>query len=568
MKVRVTPNLIDRAVGFIDPAAGLARLENRARLSATSSVFGGGAGGYRGAQPDRAKRRGWFARARSANADTLPGSDRMRAEQRDAAMNQPIATAAINRKVTFTIGTGLMAIPAINGAALGLTADEQERWEQRLATDFDAYLASKDVDAARQATGYGVQAIVERGTITSGDMLALRVMPEDQPGRVTATAWQLVEADRLRNPPTITDGARNPATGNIVAGGVEVDQHWSPVAYWILKQHPGDLQLVNAASLMPERIDAWDTKLQLPRVVHVYKKERAEQVRGVGLLATVLEPLKMVSDLSDAELFAAVMSAMIAVVYKSPGATPMPEPDYGDEDSLAEPAEGGAAYDIPAAAPTYKFESGSVMEIDSEAEVEIKSPGRPNSAFNPFFEAIVRQIGAAIGVPAGVLMLMFNSSYTASKAELEALYMDVRAERAWFGGDWCVPTYVCFVAEKVARGDYAMPGFFSDLDIRAAWTGVDWRGDGKITLNPAQEANGYKIRQDNGWQTGEEITAELTGGSFRQNVARRGREHRAWVAEGLPVAVSPGTPSANAGSGGVEDGTPPADPKRKDNQDA
>jgi len=560
VKFRVQPNLIDRAIAVVNPAAAEARINARTRMAASASVFGG-AGGYRGAQPDRGKRRGWFARARSANADNLPGSERLRAEQRDAAMNQPIATAAIHRKVTFTIGTGLMAIPAINGTVLGLSADEQEAWEQRIATDYDAYMSSKDVDASRQATGYGVQAIVERGTVTSGDMLALRVMPDNQPGRVTLTAWQLVEADRLRNPPTVADGAVDPRTGNVIAGGVEVDPHWNPVAYHILKQHPGDLQLISAAAQVPERIEAWDTDLNLPRVVHVYKKERAEQVRGVGMLATVLEPLKMVSDLSDAELFASVMSAMIAVVYKSPGATPMPEPDYGDEGDGVEPGEGatGPAYDIPPSAPQYKFESGSVMEIDSEAEVEIKSPGRPNSAFNPFFEAIVRQIGAAIGVPSGILMLMFNSSYTASKAELEAMYLDIRAERAWFGGDWCVPTYICFIAEKVARGDYAMPGFFRDLAIRAAWTGVDWRGDGKIALNMAQEANGYKIRQDNGWQTGEEITAELTGGSYRENVRRRGREHRAWKAEGLPVAVSPGTPAGN-----VDDGNDVEPPKKKE----
>uniref|UniRef100_UPI00226A7659 phage portal protein n=1 Tax=unclassified Sphingomonas TaxID=196159 RepID=UPI00226A7659 len=252
-------------------------------------------------------------------------------------------------------------------------------------------------------------------------------------------------------------------------------------------------------------------------------------------------------------------------VYKSPGATPMPEPEFNGDDELDGDATGpgSAAYDIPPAPPQYKFESGSVMEIDSEAEVEIKSPGRPNSAFNPFFEAIVRQIGAAIGIPAGVLLLLFNSSYTASKAELEALYMDIRAERAWFGGDWCVPTYLCFIAEKVARGDYTMPGFFSDPAIRAAWTGVDWRGDGKIALNPAQEANGYKIRQDNGWQTGEEITAELTGGSYRENVRRRGREHRAWLAEGLPVAVSPGTPAGNAGKADAADDGP----KKKDDDE-
>lgn len=564
MKIQVRANLLDRAISLVSPAAGEARLHARARIAASSMMFGGSSG-YRGTQPDRGKRRNWFARARSANADNLPGAERLRAEQRDAAMNQPIATAAIHRKVTFAIGTGLMAIPAINGEALGLTPDEQAVWEQRIATDYEAYMSSKDVDAARQATGYSVQSIVERGTITSGDMLALRVMPEDQPGRVTATAWMLIEADRLRNPPTVADGAKDPETGNIIAGGVEVDRYWNPVAYHILKQHPGDLQRISSASMVPERIEAWDTNLHLPRVVHVYKKERPEQVRGTGMLASVLEPLKMVSDLADAELFASVMSAMIAVVYKSPGATPMPEPDYGDEPAGSDAGDGeSAAYDIPPPANQYKFESGSVMEIDSEAEVEIKSPGRPNSAFNPFFEAIVRQIGAAIDIPAGVLMLMFNSSYTASKAELESLYLTIRAERAWFGGDWCVPTYVCFIAEKVARGDYAMPGFFRDLAVRAAWTGVDWRGDGKIALNMAQEANGYKIRQDNGWQTGEEITAELTGGSYTENVRRRGREHRAWVGEGLPVAVSPGTPAGN-----VDDGNDPPPPaKKKDPEDA
>jgi lambda family phage portal protein len=557
------PNLVDRAVAFFDPSAGLARVESRTRLMATTAMFGGGQGGYRGGKGERAKRRGWFSRGRSANADVIPGSDRLRAEQRDAAMNQPIATAAINRKAIFTIGTGLMAIPSVNADFLKLTPDEKAAWEKRISDDYDAYMASKDVDAERKATGYGiygVQGIVQRGADTSGDILALRVMPDNQPGRVISTAWKLVEADRLRNPPGTMDGAICAQTGNMIAGGVEVDAYGAPVAYWILKQHPGDLVQRPGFSPIPERIDAWDTALNLPRVLHIYKKERPEQLRGVGMLATVIELLGMIADLTDAELFAAVMSAMIAIVYKSPGAQPMPEPDYGEDDGNLGHDGGPPLHDQQ---PQYKMESGSIMEIDSDAEVDIKSPGRPNSAFDPFFQAIVRQIGAAIGIPAGVLMLLFNSSYTASKAELEAMYLYVRAERAWIGGDFCDPTYHCFVAEKVARGDYVMPGFFKDLAVRAAWLGVTWRGDGKITLNAAQEAAGYKIRQDNGWQTGEEITAELTGGSFSDNVRKRGAEHRAWLAEGLPVAVSPGTPAANVDPG-ADDG-PPA--KKKDQQD-
>ena len=190
----------------------------------------------------------------------------------------------------------------------------------------------------------------------------------------------------------------------------------------------------------------------------------------------------------------------------------------------------------------YKMEAGTVLEVESDAEVDMKSPGRPNSAFDPFFQAIVRQIGAAFGVPAGVLLAMFNSSYTASKAELELFYITVRRLVAFTVSAWCKPVYECFLAEKVARGDYVMPGFFADLAMRAAWCGADWRGDGKITLNPAQEAAGYKINFDNGWMTGQQITAELTGGSFRENIRTRGAEFRAWKAEGLPVPLAPGSP--------------------------
>ena len=545
MKIDVRQNLLDRAIGYFAPKAGADRLAARTQIAASTAVFG--QGGYRGAQGERGKRRGWFARARSANADMLPGSERLRAEQRDAAMNQPIATAAINRMVTFVVGTGLMSLPAIDGAALGLTDDQVETWHRRIAADYDAYLASKDVDAERKSTGYGQQAVAYRGTITSGDMLALRVMPEDQPGRVALTAWKLIEADRLRNPPQVADGAKDPSTGNEIAGGVEVDRWGAPVAYHVLKKHPGDLLTSSIDNQVPERIEAWDRQLQLPRVVHIFKRERPEQARGVGMLASVIEPLKTVSDASDAELHATVLSAMLAVVYKSPGASAMPEPDYGDGEGQAADGVDQPGFDIPPAANPYNFESGSVMEIDSDSDVEIKTPGRPNSAFDPFFQAIVRQIGAAIGVPAGVLMLMFNSSYTASKAELEALYMQVRSERAWLGGDLCVPQYVCFLAEKVATGEYEMPGFFADLRKRSAWSGVDWRGDGKISLNPLQEAKGYETQQANGWRTGEEITAELTGGNYRENVRRRGAEHRAWLAEGLPVASQPGAAKAPAG---------------------
>jgi capsid protein len=535
VKLDIRQTALDRAIAYFSPAKGLERQAARAGIAATTAMYG--SGGYRGADDRRNGRRGFGVRSRSANADIIPGSARLRAEQRDAAMNMPIATAAIGRATTFTVGTGLMAIPSIDADKLGLTPEEKDAWEARIAKDYDAYMSSKDPDAERTATGYQQQDIVFRSTLTDGDVVGLRVLPLEQPGRRIFTAWKLAEADRLVNPPTVADGQIDPETGNKIAGGVEVDAYSAPIAYHVLKQHPGDLNLVQWNPI-PERIEAWDTKLNLERVVHPFIKERPEQFRGVGMLATCIDLLTKASDLTEAEAFAAVLTSMVAIIHKSPDAAPLPEPAYG-EDENCEPAQAAAQADAPPV--NYDLAPGTIWELDTASEVDMKSPGRPNTAFDPFFKALVHQIGAAIGMPGSVLLALFNSSYTASKGELELFYQWVRKRMEWLAANWCKPQFVCWMAEKVARGDYVMPGFFRDLEVRDAWCGVDWRGDGKITLQPLQEAQALAIHEAHAWQTGQQITANLTGGSFRDNVRVRGAEIAGLKEAKIPIPVAPGT---------------------------
>ena len=53
------------------------------------------------------------------------------------------------------------------------------------------------------------------------------------PERPVATTIQLIEPDRLSNPYNSTDSKN-------LRGGVEIDHFGAPVAYYILKEHPGD----------------------------------------------------------------------------------------------------------------------------------------------------------------------------------------------------------------------------------------------------------------------------------------------------------------------------------------
>lgn len=556
------PNWIDRTISAVSPVAGVRRQAARAVLAKTTALTaaqglavepGGritGPGGFVGGQSDRRQTRGWRARIRSANADSAQRKTLV-ARSRDAAMNLPLATALIDRRVTFVVGTGMMAIPQLDAERLGLTADDAAALTAQIMRDYDRYMSSTDPDAERVATGYELQEVVLRGRLESGDILGIRTMPDKQVGRRTQTAWKLIEGDRIVSPASHTEGEKHAASGAVVVHGVELDAYGAAVAYHVLKKAPSALAAGRVAN-DTVRIPAWGERTGLPNAVLVMHKKRAEQARGVPILAPVLETLKQVSDLTEAELFAAVMTAMLAIVYKSPGAGQMPEADYGTGEIVQASGIPDTGSDEPKS--DYRLEAGTVLEIDSEDEVSIESPGRPNPAFEPFFLGLAKQLGAALETPHEVVLLSFNSSYTASKAALEVFYTLVRREQASLGSHWCDPAYQAWLFEQVARGRYALPGFLTDPLRRELWSDVRHRGDGKISLNPAQEAKALEIYEAHGWKTGGEITAELSGGDYDSNVQTRIGEHGRWVDGNLPVPGAKGGGAAPAADHQTDNG--------------
>lgn len=554
---RVRQTFVDKAVAAISPRAGAARLAAKASYAAMAAAVtepGGEIdrrGGYRAGQSDRRQTKQWFAKPRSANSDTLGQQQRLIGRSRDAAMNLPPATAAIERNVTFTVGTGLMAIPDLDAELLGLTPEEKTMWTARIMRDFDEYMSSTDPDAERKSTGYGLQEVVLRAMLESGDVLGLRCWPEDQVGRVHKTAWKLVEADRVASPNGHIEGARLNSSGPVVIGGVELDAYGAASAYHVIQKAPNAVTgMLARMADDTKRYPAWGTESQLPTALLVFDKRRPEQARGVPFLAPVLELVKVFADATDAAALALVLQSMLAVIYKSPDATAMPEPEYGSGEMIqaeGEPATVGEATSGRGIA----FEPGLVVELDSDSDIELKSPGGDNPVYEKFFETLMTLVGAATGTPFGVLMARFNNSYTASKGELELFYKEIVRRVDRFAAGWCAPNYLCWMHEQVASGRYPFKGFLTDLRIRSAWTSVRWAGDGKISLDPFRERKAFEIDEAHAWQTGQAIAAQINGGDYDANVARRAYEHSRFVAEGLPVP--------NQRGGGAEAAPAPAD---------
>ena len=77
---------------------------------------------------------------------------------------------------------------------------------------------------------------------------------------------------------------------------------------------------------------------------------------------------------------------------------------------------------------------------------------RPNTAFDGFVLAVLRQVAVGLELPFEVLIKHFTSSYSAARAALLDAWKFYKGRRAWLVWTFCQPVYEMVVSELVAAG--------------------------------------------------------------------------------------------------------------------
>lgn len=525
------PNLLDRAISYFDPAKGLERYRARAmQLTAES---------YIGASKSRRSMTGWLTRPKSADGDTLMELPELRTRSRDLERNAPIATGALSTVRTNVVGTGLALQSRINRQVLGITEEEASEWQRRTEIEFALWAESPDCDLTRQHNFYGLQDLAFGSTLASGDVLVLMPYVLRSTGPY-GLKLQIIEADRLVN----KDNARDTSE---LAAGVQMDSDGAPVAYHVLKQHPG--------ALIP-RPGSWDVvpaygaQTGRRNAIHLYKRSRPGQSRGVPYLAPVIETLKQLDRYTEAEVAAAVVAGLFAVFVKSEGdgLSPLESATLG-----LTPANG----DTPQAGWDGKLSAGLVADLRPGEDIVSANPGRPNAAFDPFMVAVLRQVGMALELPYEVLIKHFQSSYSAARAARLEAWAHFRCRRDWLATHFCQPIYEVWMEEAIALGRIVAPGFFFDPLVRYAWLGCQWVGDGPGSIDPLKEVGAARERVELGISTLAEETMLHDGGDWELKHAQRVKEEGMRREGGLAPSAAPpaGPESAPA---------PPAPPQREE----
>lgn len=471
--------------------------------------------------------KGFKAHSGSAQEDIDFSNLTMRQRARMLYMASPLATSAIKTNRTNVIGSGLMLSAKIDREFLGMTAEEADAWQRNTEKEFSIWADNRQAcDATGLNDFYELQQLAIMSWLQSGDVFCLFKGGAQTPNNPYDLCLHIIEADRVATPTAwkavgirMTEG-KNPDNGNDIHDGVEVDSSGKIVAYHIRNTYPFELTMKQTDW---KRIEAVSQKTGMPNILQIVETERPDQYRGVSYLAQVIEPLLQIRRYTETEITAAMIESCFAGFIKTEARTDeMPMNETGDP----EPYE-------PSNPDEFNFGPGEYNVLKPGEDITFTDPKRPANGFSAFTRAIAEQVGAALEIPADLLLKAFNASYSASRGALLEAWKAFRMRRTWFAKDFCKPVYEAWLAEAVAIGRIKAPGFFIDPRIRHAYSGSEWTGPSQGQLDPVKEITAEVMAVEKGFSTHEQSTARLNGGNWQNNIEKLQRETEKMKAAGL-----------------------------------
>lgn len=504
-------NLLDKAIAAVSPERAVKRAAARMALEFSNSGYGN----Y-GANTTKKNMRGWMYYGGSAKEDIEDNIDILRQRSRDAYMGIPTASAALKTLRTNVVAGGLMPSPQIDAEYLGLSSEEAEALQAQVLREFSLWADKPTCDADRVDNFYKLQQLAFLSYLMNGDAIALLPFRE-QPGVPYGLRVRIIEADRVCSPDGYDRLVESDVGGHHVYSiiqGIETDQEGMVVAYWICNRHPHSSLAFQSGTLKWTRVEAYG-ETGRPNVLHVMNRERAGQRRGVPILAPVLEALKQLGRYTEAEITAAVISAMFTVFIQSDTVQDgRPLGEMLPPELLIDAQDQGSI----------ELGNGAIVALNPGEKVQFADPKHPNSGYDAFYNAMVREIGSALEIPPEVLEKQFTQNFSSARGSLNEFWRTCGMMRDWFSDDFCQPIYEAWLAEAVARGRIHAPGFFTDPAIRKAYTECKWNGPSRTALNPSQEVEAAMKRVESGFSTAQEETAQLTGGDWNRNIRQRAIE--------------------------------------------
>jgi lambda family phage portal protein len=290
---------------------------------------------------------------------------------------------------------------------------------------------------------------------------------------------RLVEADQITTPDLFFN--LEPAIDGII-----FDRFGNPVEYHVLKQHPGDLQLV--------KYDLDYDRVPAKSVIHLFRCDRPGQARGIPDITPALPLFAQLRRFTLAVLAAAETAADFAGIL------------YTDA-----PANGEADSAVPF--EPIELEQRALMTMPGGWKMSQLHAEQPTTSHSEFVKQILNEIARCLNMPFNIAA--GNSSgynYASGRLDHQTYFKSIRVEQSHIEFTVLDRILTAWLDEAVLIEGF-LPRALRTLDADFSH---QWFWDGREHVDPAKEADAQATR----------LTSHTT--TLANEYAKQGRD---WEAE-------------------------------------
>lgn len=387
----------------------------------------------------------------TAIAHSLP---LLQSRSHNAIRNNAYAQGAMETYVANLVGTGI-----------------KPRWRnEKIQQLWDRWMMECDAD--EHDSFYGLQALAAGAQFEAGEVLGRFRYRRTSDGLSVPLQLQVIESDHLD--PNYTHLAAG-FPGRLIKMGIEFNAIGQRTAFHLWRYHPAE-----AISLeINQRV-----AVPASDIVHMFRRTRPGQLRGVPALTSVLVSLYDIDEMQDATLQKQKLAQLFgAFVKRKADADPEEEgPFFGTH--VTAPEERGEGIS--------EFEPGGIHYLDDGEEVTFSNPADVGGNYTGYLRTELLRFARGAGLTyeqltgdlSGVNYSSIRAGLLEFRRRAEALQAHLIVHR------WCRPIAAKWLDVAVTSGALNIPDYWAK---RSSLLAIDWIAPKWEWVDPLKEVTADKM---------------------------------------------------------------------------